>query len=120
MVEAVRTGDVRQLNDALHEHQVTFIMQGTFLVLEKLRDVATRALFRKTHAFCAAKNPQKANQVSLHVFAKALAWCGAEMDIDEVECVVANLIFRKCIKGYISHKSRVVVLAKTGAFPSLS
>ena len=81
-------------------------MQGTFLVLEKLRDVATRALFRKTHAFCAAKHPQKANQVSLHVFAKALAWCGAEMDIDEVECVVANLIFRKCIKGYVSHKSR--------------
>ena len=34
------------------------------------------------------------------------------MDIDEVECVVANLIFRKFIKGYISHKSRVVVLAK--------
>ena len=34
--------------------------------------------------------------------------------------MVANLIFRKCIKGYVSHKSRVVVLAKTGAFPPLS
>lgn len=120
VVECVRKGDVRQLNDALQKHQVTFIMQGTFLVLEKLRDIATRALFQKTHAFCAAKHPQKANQVSLHVFAKALAWCGAGMDIDEVECVVANLIFRKLIKGYVSHKSRVVVLAKTGAFPPLS
>ena len=42
------------------------------------------------------------------------------MDIDEVECVVANLIFRKFIKGYISHKSRVVVLAKNAPFPPLT
>ncbi len=41
------------------------------------------------------------------------------MDIDEVECVVANLSYRKFIKGYISHKSRIVVLAKNDAFPSL-
>jgi hypothetical protein len=120
VVEAVKKGDVGQLNDALQEHQVTFIMQGTFLVLEKLRNVALRTLFRKTHAFCSMKNPQKGNQVSLHVFARALAWCGAGMEIDEVECVVANLIFRKFIKGYISHKSRVVVLAKNGAFPKLA
>ena len=119
VVEAVKRGNVRQLNDALREHQVTFIMQGTFLVLEKLRNIALRTLFQKTHAWSSAKHPQKANQVSLHLFNRALAWCGAEMDIDEVECVVANLIFRKFIKGYISHKSRVVVLAKTTPFPKL-
>ena len=115
----MKRGNVRQLNDALREHQVTFIMQGTFLVLEKLRNIALRTLFQKTHAWSSAKHPQKANQVSLHLFNRALAWCGTEMDIDEVECVVANLIFRKFIKGYISHKSRVVVLAKTTPFPKL-
>lgn len=119
VVDAVRKGNVAQLNTALQQHQVTFIMQGTFLVLEKLRAVALRTLFQKTHAFCARQNPQKANQVSLLLFAKALTWCGAGMDIDEVECVVANLIYRKFIKGYISHKSRIVVLAKNDAFPSL-
>ena len=120
VVEAVKRGNVRQLNDALQQHQVTFIMQGTFLVLEKLRAIATRTLFQKVHAFVAAKNPAKSNQVSLRLFNRALEWCGAEMDIDEVECVVANLIFRKFIKGYISHKSRVVVLAKNAPFPPLS
>lgn len=119
VVASVKTGNVRQLNDALQEHQVTFIMQGTFLVLEKLRNVALRTLFQKVAKINAEKNTTKANQVSLHLFASALTWCGAGMDIDECECVVANLIFRKFIKGYISHKSRVVVLAKTGAFPSL-
>ena len=27
--------------------------------------------------------------------------------MDEVECVCANLIFRKYVKGYISHKNKV-------------
>lgn len=43
--------------------------------------------------------------------------CGAAA---ELQCILANLIHRKYIKGYIAYKSRVVVLAKTDAFPDLS
>lgn len=120
VVEAVKRGNVRQLNDALQHYQVVFIMQGTFLVLEKLRNIVLRTLFQKVHAISAEKYPAKANQVSLQLFLEALNWCGSGMDIDEVECIVANLIFRKFIKGYISHKSRVVVLAKNDPFPPLA
>lgn len=52
-------------------------------------------------------------------FQNALAWQGTVMDMDEVECIVANLIFRRYIKGYIAHKSLVVVLSKVDAFPPL-
>mmetsp|Transcript_21085 Transcript_21085/g.52427 ORF Transcript_21085/g.52427 Transcript_21085/m.52427 type:complete len:402 (-) Transcript_21085:144-1349(-) len=120
VVEAVKRGNVRALNDALQHFQVVFIMQGTFLVLEKLRNIVYRTLFMKVAAFSAEHNPSKANQVSLTLFLDALVWCGCDSEIDEVECIVANLIFRRFIKGYISHKSRVVVLAKTGAFPPLN
>lgn len=41
------------------------------------------------------------------LFQKALAWQGVDMDMDEVECVAANLIYKKFVKGYISHKSQV-------------
>jgi hypothetical protein len=68
----------------------------------------------------ASRRYSQANQVSLQLFLEALNWCGCGMDIDEVECIVANLIFRKFIKGYISHKLRVLVLAKNDPFPSLS
>lgn len=44
---------------------------------------------------------------------------GVELDIDEVECVAANLIFRKYVKGYISHKNKVMVVAKADPFPPL-
>ncbi len=29
------------------------------------------------------------------------------MDMDEIECIAANLIFRKYVKGYISHSQKV-------------
>jgi hypothetical protein len=38
----------------------------------------------------------------------------------ELQCLLANLIYRKYIKGYIAFKPRVLVLAKTDAFPDLS
>ena len=53
-------------------------------------------------------------------FQKALAWQGAEMDLDGVECIVANLIYRKLVKGYLSHQHRIAVLSKHEPFPPLS
>lgn len=36
--------------------------------------------------------------------------------MDEVECIAANLIFRKYVRGYISHKAKVMVVAKVRRF----
>lgn len=45
---------------------------------------------------------------------------GVPLDMDEVECVAANLIFRRYVKGYISHKSKVMVVARADPFPPLA
>ena len=120
VVEAARRGDVRLLNAALHANESTFIKQGTYLILEKLRMSVYRTLFKKIHAIHGERETNKANQVALVKFQRALRWCGVDdVDIDEVECVVSNLIFRKFVKGYISHKNRVVVLSKADPFPPL-
>ena len=39
--------------------------------------------------------------------------------MDEAECIVANLIHKKYIKGYISHAQRKLVVSKKDAFPLL-
>ena len=119
IVEAMRRGDVRLLSSALDEGEAMFIKRGTYLILEKLRMSVYRTLFKKIHAIQGELEPAKANQIALSKFQIALKFCGTDVDIDEVECIVANLIFRKFVKGYISHKNRVVVLAKTDPFPSL-
>jgi hypothetical protein len=45
---------------------------------------------------------------------------GVALDMDEVECVAANLIYRKYVRGYMAHKQMVMVVAKADAFPPLN
>ncbi len=42
------------------------------------------------------------------------------MDQDEVECILANLIVKKQIKGYIAHQHHALIISKADAFPALS
>jgi hypothetical protein len=58
------------------------------------------------------------HQISLNYVAKAFKWMGMPIDLDEVECIVANLIFRGFIRGYLSHAKRVLVLSKRDPFPT--
>lgn len=109
IARAVRTGNVRLLNDALEEHQAHFIRSGTYLLLEKLKLGVYRTLFMRVHLLWKKRHPgdmDKPFKLQLQLFQAALEASGVQMDLDEVECIVANLIYRKYIKGYISHKAR--------------
>ena len=53
------------------------------------------------------------------MFQSALRICKLEVDMEEVECLLANLIYKGYIRGYISHGMQTVVLANTNAFPRL-
>ena len=57
--------------------------------------------------------------MAVSLFQKALAWMGVEKDEDEIECILANLINQKYIRGYISHKMKTLVVSDAAAFPSL-
>ena len=43
--------------------------------------------------------------------------CAVELDLDEMECILANLIFQNKIKGYISHQKRFLIVSKADPFP---
>lgn len=43
-----------------------------------------------------------------------------DVDIDEVQCILANLIYLGHIKGYISHQHQKLVVSKQNPFPPLS
>ncbi len=58
-------------------------------------------------------------KLSLQSVEHVFAWLGVKIDLDEIECIVANLIANKKLNGYISHKHRVVVLARNNAFPRI-
>ena len=58
------------------------------------------------------------HQVPLKAIKTAFALSGADIEIEEIECILANLIYDSHIKGYIAH-NRCVVLHKSQPFSKL-
>jgi len=120
LVDSVRRGHLKLFNDSLETHQEFFIRKGIFLMLEKLKTTIYRNLFRRVYRFCQTEESiVKKTQLPLTVLQAALRVNGIEMDSDELECILANLIYQGSIKGYIAHK-RCVVLSKQDPFPAVS
>ncbi|XP_058069304.1 enhanced ethylene response protein 5 [Magnolia sinica] len=120
VVQALKRGDLRLLRHALQEHEDRFLRSGVYLVLEKLELQVYQRLVKKIYIIQKQRDPSKAHQVKLEVIVKALKWLEMDMDVDEVECIVAILIYKNLMKGYFAHKSKVVVLSKQDPFPKLN
>mmetsp|Transcript_21406 Transcript_21406/g.46870 ORF Transcript_21406/g.46870 Transcript_21406/m.46870 type:complete len:411 (-) Transcript_21406:585-1817(-) len=118
--EAVRSGDVALLMRVLEANKAAYVQAGTYLLLEKLQLATYRRLFKKCALIHAELNPAKATQVPMALFQTALQIQGIEKDNADIQCILANLIYRKYIKGYLAYKNQVVVLAKTEPFPDLA
>ncbi|MBN3322666.1 PCID2 protein, partial [Atractosteus spatula] len=134
VTKAVSEGNLLLLNEALVKHETFFIRCGIFLILEKLKIITYRNLFKKV---CGKPTKNvilelsdgggkkylllKAHQLPLDVFLVALKFMQVEdVDIDEVQCILANLIYMGHIKGYISHQHQKLVVSKQNPFPPLS
>ncbi|KAF8400984.1 hypothetical protein HHK36_014287 [Tetracentron sinense] len=120
VVQALKSGDLRLLRHALQVHEDRFLRSGVYLVLEKLELQVYQRLVKKIYIIQKQRDPSKAHQVKLEVIVKALKWLEMDMDVDEVECIVAILIYKNLVKGYFAHKSKVVVLSKQDPFPELN
>lgn len=65
----------------------------------------------------AVDQPTRLRISSVH---KALQMSGIDVAVEEAECIIANMIYRGYVKGYISHEKQMVVLAARDPFPSLA
>ncbi|KAI3934292.1 hypothetical protein MKW98_009273 [Papaver atlanticum] len=120
VVQALKKGDLRLLRRALEDHEDRFLRSGVYLVLEKLELQVYQRLMKKIYIIQKQRDPSRAHQVKLDVVVKALKCLDIEMDVDEVECIMAILIYKNLMKGYFAHKSKVVVLSKQDPFPRLN
>ncbi|KAK4318719.1 hypothetical protein Pmani_010291 [Petrolisthes manimaculis] len=115
IVGAVRTGNVRQLSETLVKHEAFFISAGIYLILEKLKVLAFRNLFKKVYLLSGT------HQIDVAMFVQSLAWMQVEdVDVEETECILANMINDGRIKGYLSHAHCKLVVSKKDAFPPLT
>eukprot|EP00111_Clytia_hemisphaerica_P005602 TCONS_00016259-protein len=110
--DAVTSGNLLKLNESLENHQVFFIKTGTYLILEKLKILTYRNLFKKTSIILGT------HQLPIEAFRTALHFMGeTDMDTDEVHCILSNLIYEGHIKGYISLQHQKLIISKQNPFP---
>jgi hypothetical protein len=85
--------------------------------MERLKPIVMRNLLKHVYII-----RNKHHQIQIADFQHALTFLNVpatETDIDAVECLLANLIFMGYVKGYISHKQKVLVVSKKMAFPAI-
>jgi hypothetical protein len=141
-VTCIRKGDLTGFDKALAEGEPEFVKRRIFLTLERSRDIALRNLLRKVYlagGYDDLKEGQtekdriRKSRIPLVNFAAALRMGGQVVEDDEVECLLANQIFKVrstselqhplltpsqgLMKGYISREHQMIVLNKKGAFP---
>jgi hypothetical protein len=112
---AIRTGDISAYDAALNKWERRLVELNLWLTLEKARELCLRGLFRRVWVAS-----QKGTRIPISMFHSALRISGIKVDPEEAECLVANMIYKGFMRGYISHERQTVVLAGTNAFPRLA
>ncbi|KKZ65906.1 hypothetical protein GX50_07621 [[Emmonsia] crescens] len=127
--KCIKKGDLTGFDAAMTAGENEFVKRRIYLPLERGRDIALRNLFRKVFLVGGydptvnGQPPIRRTRIPVAEFAAAIRLGNkvdekAPLDMDEVECFLANLIYKNLMKGYISRERGIVVLSKGGtAFP---
>ncbi|KAG6014522.1 COP9 signalosome (CSN) subunit [Claviceps lovelessii] len=126
LAHCIKKGDLRSFDVALQKGEDVFVKSRIYLTLERGRDIALRNLLRKVFVAGGFDQPKEGEQtpvrrtrIPVAEFCAAMClFSGDELiDDDEVECSLANMIYKDLMKGYIARDRGIVVLSKKGAFP---
>lgn len=103
LAKCIRQGNLRAFDLALQHGEEEFIKRRIYLTLERGRDIALRNLLRKVFLAGGYDEPKEENttpvrrtRVPLAEFQTAISMGsgGEPVDADEVECHVANMIYK--------------------------
>lgn len=115
VIRAVKEGNIKGFDEAMEQGKDFFWKFGIYLILEKLRIILYRNIFKKVALIA------NTHQIPIQSFKVALDFLtGEKTDVEEVHCILANLIFENKIKGYISIQHQKLVVSKQNPFPPLA
>lgn len=92
--ETVKKGDIAKFDSIMNQHQKSFIKIGIYLVLEQAKNIAYRSLFKRIYKI------MENTRLNLNSMEYIMNKLGEEVDVDELECIIANLIYQNKIKGF--------------------
>ena len=99
-VSAYRIGDLKSFDDALLEKRGSLVKRGSFLIIERTREGCLRQLFKKVW-LCSGKG----SRLLVSTVQQALKYVSVDIDSDEVECLLATLIYKVSMLLSLSSKA---------------
>lgn len=112
LATAIKKGDLRGFDQALAEGENEFVKRRIYLTLEHGRNIALRNLLRKVFVaggFISAnegETPVRRTRIPVDEFAAAMRLSsGQSFDTEEVECLLANMIYKVCQSSLTSTAS---------------
>jgi hypothetical protein len=129
LLMAVKRGDLAGFSRTLDAHRAFFCAKGIYLILEKLRFLTFRNFLKKVVQIT-RQDKFRLEMLASVMSSLALTTAPAPtptptptpepaMDVDELECFLANLIALGYVKGYISHAARALVVSPMASTPPL-
>jgi hypothetical protein len=102
LANCIKSGNLQAFDEALQQGEAEFVKRRIYLTLERGRDIALRNLLRKVFiagGFDEAKEGETAQvrrtRVPVSEFQVAISMgSGHLIDPDEVECMLANMIYK--------------------------
>jgi len=122
LVRALKNGNIFLFRATMDRYQDDFINADIYLLLSKLELLVFRALLQKLYLIKQRMNAAKPNQLDLTEIRMALNILRADhdIDLDEIQCIVSTLIYKRLIAGYVAHNIAVVMSKDSSkAFPSI-
>lgn len=136
LFDAIFTGNIRKFDECIDKFQALFLKRHIFILVLNLKSLCYLRLVKRTSTICrelTTKTPHilafsglelafefsKANKYesSHYIVPESVTKGEYSTSSEDLECILANLIAKRLIKGYLSHANRCIVLLKTDAFP---
>ncbi|KAJ1742897.1 COP9 signalosome (CSN) subunit [Coemansia sp. RSA 989] len=115
LAKAARAGNLRLFDSLMQDKEQQLANAGTYIAVERVRRVVVRQLLRKIHGFSGQQS-----RVSFKLLCDGFMAAGVDVDVSEMESMLADLIFAGYLKGYLAHDHGLAVLSKQQPFPPLS
>lgn len=99
-LEAFRTGNVDLYDRQLKAAEKRLMQRGTYLVVERAREGAVRALLKK--AWILEGKPKRMTVGRFAQYLNAGVGGAGRLDDEEVECILANMIARVSLQAWVT------------------
>ncbi|KAF2668826.1 hypothetical protein BT63DRAFT_471951 [Microthyrium microscopicum] len=132
LAAAIKHASLAEFDAALQAGEPYFVKRRIYLTLERARDIALRNLLRKVFVTGGYEpllegqteaDRKRRTRIPITEFVAAVRLSskasnsGETIDRDEVECLLANMMYKDLMKGYIHRERGIVVLSKNQPFP---